>query len=672
MKLLRAVLLLLLAGFTVAASQDRPAAPPVFRSSADLVQVDVSVLDRRRVPIKGLTAADFTVLENGQPRPVDAFAAIDLPEQATTAGAAWTRDVPPDVVTNRTGVDEGRIVVILMDRTIPVGSPTTTARRVAAAAVEALGPGDLGALVSTSGGVPQNLTADRARLIRAINQRDWSTGSSAESAEIAQRLLGAVAAETGAGLTDLSSPLIDGRCLCGLCALETVTNVASSLESMPRRRKSLLFIGSSIVLQAGPQDQRVEIGCGLKLEDARKAMWRALDRSGVTVHAIDPTGLSVVGPTSQASSSVRGRDGRGAFASAVQENLQAQGSLGALPERTGGRVVMNTNGPETRIPEIIRESQSYYVLGYRPADPQVPGQSRAIEVKINRRDVTVHARREYVVPALAGTALPDPKRRLGEAIRSILPIADSALAMSVSAFAAPGRSTGAAVVAIDLTAFAEAVTAGGEGVPPLSVAVAAYDLWGRSVAVSDRVMTTRERVGEPWLETVMPLELPPGEYDVRVAVTAEGTGRSASVFGTVTMPPFQELPLVLSHIAVSAASGGRWTDERFGNLLPVLPTTRREFGRSDTATAFMRVYQGTARTEALEPVSIVASITDAAGTSRGSQVLVLAPAEFRENRAADCRITLPVTRLEPGEYLLSVAASVGPRTAGRAIRFRVR
>ena len=35
---------------------------PQFRSAIDLVQVDVSVLDNRRRPIRGLTAADFEIV----------------------------------------------------------------------------------------------------------------------------------------------------------------------------------------------------------------------------------------------------------------------------------------------------------------------------------------------------------------------------------------------------------------------------------------------------------------------------------------------------------------------------------------------------------------------------------------------------------------------------------
>ena len=387
---------------------------PGFRSATDLVQVDVSALDARRVPVKGLTAADFEVFEDGHHRDIAAFAAVELPPRVTSNGdAAWVRDVPSDVTTNQTGAAGGRIVVILMDRTIPLGTPTVTAR-IATAAVHALGPGDVGALISTSGAVPQNLTSDRARLLAAVNQtRDWSTDVSADAKEI----------EAAVQLDPvLFSKLTDGRCLCGLCVLETITNVATALEDMARQRKSLLFIGSDITFQAEPQTPmdrrldggsgRAEIGCGQRLKDARQ-MRAALNRSGVIVHSIDPSGLEVVGPMGRPSSTLRGVDAGSANSAAVVEHLQRLGNLEVLPSWTGGRVVANTNAPEENVPEILRESESYYVIGYRPADPQIPGQRRKIDVKVRRPGIEISARREYVVPAVSPLTSGDETRGTG-------------------------------------------------------------------------------------------------------------------------------------------------------------------------------------------------------------------------------------------------------------------
>ena len=43
-----------------------PQAPlPTFRTGVDVVQLDVTVLDKDRHPVRGLTAEDFTILERG-------------------------------------------------------------------------------------------------------------------------------------------------------------------------------------------------------------------------------------------------------------------------------------------------------------------------------------------------------------------------------------------------------------------------------------------------------------------------------------------------------------------------------------------------------------------------------------------------------------------------------
>ena len=69
---MRTALILVAAGslaFTLATRAEdgtpQPQAQPAFRSGVDLVQVDVSVLDRDRQPVMGLTAAEFTVREDG-------------------------------------------------------------------------------------------------------------------------------------------------------------------------------------------------------------------------------------------------------------------------------------------------------------------------------------------------------------------------------------------------------------------------------------------------------------------------------------------------------------------------------------------------------------------------------------------------------------------------------
>lgn len=56
-----------------------------FASSVSLVEVYVSVVDANGQPVRGLTADDFEVFEDGQPRKIAAFAAGDFPLTAALA-----------------------------------------------------------------------------------------------------------------------------------------------------------------------------------------------------------------------------------------------------------------------------------------------------------------------------------------------------------------------------------------------------------------------------------------------------------------------------------------------------------------------------------------------------------------------------------------------------------
>jgi len=249
---------------------------PQFRAGVELLQLDVVVLDSKRQPVSGLTAADFTVLDNGDETPIRAFTPIELARPRANE-AVWAGDVAPDVVTNQISEEDGRLVVILMDRTIPQEQPTVTARTIATTAVQLLGPHDLAAVVSTNNSAVQtravqNLTVDRARLLDAINAADPSTGMSGTA-------LGIMNPPQAPFKID---PLNDSRCLCGLCVLETITRVAEAVQGTPRRRKVLLFIGSSMIWQANRPIATAyqDPGCETRLKDARASCSR---RSGVCV-----------------------------------------------------------------------------------------------------------------------------------------------------------------------------------------------------------------------------------------------------------------------------------------------------------------------------------------------------------------------------------------------------
>jgi hypothetical protein len=123
---------------------------------------------------------------------------------------------------------------------------------------------------------------------------------------------------------------------------------------------------------------------------------------------------------------------------------------------------------------------------------------------------------------------------------------------------------------------------------------------------------------------------------------------------------------------VFAASPGGLVVPRdaFGDLLPLVPTARRQFARTDSTSAFVRVYQ--AAKKPAQAATVTARILDASDRVVFEDSRSMSPDQFGSRQSADHRLALPLDRLEPGEYLCTIEAAQGQYTAKRGVRFTVR
>ncbi len=631
---------------------------PVFRAGTDVVQVDVSVLDRRRRPIGNLTAADFTVFENGQPRPVVSFTEVTLPP--ADAPALIRPDT--DVATNAIGNQEGRLVIVLLDRSILPGWPWASAKRVATTTIEQLGPNDLGAVV-TWNGATQNLTTDRTLLLRTIDRADPSGVISADAQAIEDRV------HQIQGRAMFSS-LGDGRCMCGVCGLESIRSVADAVADVPSRRKLLLFVGSNLLLQDAPTDNATQ-GCGFSLKQSREAAFAALERSNLTVHSFDPTGLE---PPPLMSNG---------FASARLAMMSRQDNLRVLPDRTGGRAVVNTNGPEDLVYRVFTESETYYLLGFEPAPSTSDDERKArkIDVRVSTPGARVHARRQYQLPRTDATVDVTASRAesLARALHGLLPSAPVPMDLHVASFAATGSARAVVTISADVAALAPDTLAGkGEVVAPLELVAGAYDRRGRPIASSRQRLelswpALQGGARRPRVEALSALELDPGDYEIRVAAVGADPGHAASVFTHLTVPAYATDSLSLSNIVVGAGERTNAVPRDFlAGALPVVPTAQRALARNSDTIAFVQIYQGTMQRQALRPVTARVRILDENDRVVREQSVVFNEREFQPARTANARLTLPVRNLTPGDYVLELQASSDTGRAERRVRFEVR
>src|SRR3954471_394979 len=356
---------------------------PTFRTGIDVVQLDVTVLDKDRHPVRGLTADDFTILERGKPQPIVAFSAVDVPAPAPSA-APWGRDAPLDVVSN---AENRRLVTIVMDDAYVKLEPDIMkrAKQIARNAIDQLGPGDLAAVVFTFLGRAQNFTADRSQLIQAIDSyTPKMTGS-------------------------MGPPAICDPKLGRSCDVESLAIVASTLATAPPGRKIVLLISGGRAFTFG------EIGAPSTRNEASELMrlFGDLQRANATVYAYDAHGLEVAG------------------------SILDKESLYSFAESTGGRAVAFRNNPESFVADAFRESSAYYFIGFRRTSSSNEKEFHKIEVKVNRPGVQVHTRNGYY---------PASKDRDTHTISGI-PSGDLSLYVTAAPFAVSGRREAEVILA---------------------------------------------------------------------------------------------------------------------------------------------------------------------------------------------------------------------------------
>jgi hypothetical protein len=167
------------------------------------------------------------------------------------------------------------------------------------------------------------------------------------------------------------------------------------------------------------------------------------------------------------------------------------------------------------------------------------------------------------------------------------------------------------------------------------------------------------------------IALPPGRYSLRISAHRPLDGVDGSLYADVEVPDFTA-PLAVSGVVVEAVPTGAVAPaDAFDRFLPVVPTSSREFGKTQDVTVFMRIYQG--GTKSLMPVEVKTRLVDELDAAVGDGKDVVYGNQFHVGggRAADYRFAVPVKRLPPGPYLLTFDISLDNTTVTRSVQFTV-
>src|SRR5688500_13633115 len=346
---MRLVLILLLTA-TVAAQEQKPAAPPaqpIFRAGTDLVRVDVTATANGDEPVADLQAADFEIAEDDVPQSIETikFIRVDGTRTANLDEPLGIRSKDHAIL--EAAREDVRLFAIFLDDYHIDKRPDITLplRDTLTKFIKQLGPNDLVALMEPLTTL-YDLKYTRAKedLLNRIRTFEGRRGevfpvkSAIEEAQLTQRNW----QELRAGVT--------------LSALEAL---ATQMGGLREGRKSILFFSQGPPLPpSSPNEHRY-----------REAM-EAANRGNVTIHVIDPRPLGSVG-------------------------FGGANTLRRIAADTGGRAIVNTNDPTDQLNGVMADASAYYLIGYTPTRRGNDGRFHEIKVRVKRRGVRVTARRGY-------------------------------------------------------------------------------------------------------------------------------------------------------------------------------------------------------------------------------------------------------------------------------------
>ncbi len=664
----------------LAVAQETPqAAAPRFPSEVELVTVDVVVADKKGQSVTDLGASDFTLIDDGTPQSISSFEKVELP-----ALAQETPPPPPPVSTNMGAETRtGRSFVLVFDDLHLTPLQAVKAKEAVVAFLKTgTREGDRVTLLATGGGTwwTVRMESGRQQLLDMVkrfegrNNRPQGMDQMGEheamrihvyhdtlvAARVMQRWESLSVPGTGrqANLSSADNaynidPFVGMRALevyeaarqRNTAALEIIQRAVGALTGT-RGRKSMILVSEGFI-----NDPNL---------DQMKRVVQEARRANVAIYFLDVRGLTAM-PRSLSAETGPPPVNQEVGSMFIEHTLESAGSE-QLASDSGGFTIKNTNDLGGGIQRIANESRAYYLIGYNPTNPLRDGRWRKIQVKVNRKNVNVRARKGYYAPfdedpstitaRKQDDKIHDEFRRALDSPRDAegIPLRLTAYVMGETIL---GKATTMIVADVNVSAF-RFEEQDGRFVDTAEVVLVANhretgEYWDRSETVELGFASEPRQTGNLWYTLTREFELPPGVYQAKLAVRHKKTGRLGSVTHEFDVPKLGELRLstVVLSDAVQPPKPGEGPQPRLvarRALRPVGPQ-RLVFGK-------IEVY-GAAKDDRAQPK---VSFSYAVRNKDGTTVKSIEPREVPPNDQGAIRQLFAFTTqtLPAGDYELLV------------------
>ena len=591
------------AGAVVGAGFSRPERQqprPTFRSGRDLVSVDVVVRDREGNIVRGLTAADFEIREDGRTQEILGLTFEEITDKAAAplttaellAGVEQRMTAPSSAATPKpmaaADVAGHRLIVLLFD--VSSMQPEDVQRAVDSASrfvSEQMSSADLVAVatVSTALDVLTDFTGDRVKVAAALAQLASTEGTATPPVDASTAATDeAAAAATEATATETSEMDMFNNDV----RLRALRTLAESLAPVEQKKAILYF---SAGMERSGQDNQIEL---------RTAVNAAV-RAHVSIYPVDTRGLQAVVPGGDArQASGRGQSlfsGRG-VAQQFSRLAASQDTLTSLAADTGGRAFTDTNNFGEAFDRVRRDISAYYLLGYSSTNPVKDGRFRRIQVRLKREGLRVEARAGYFAERdFAHTNRTDREAQLQEQMFSPVSATDVPVMVTAGYFRlAADRYY--VPISVAVPGYAVPVGPGKEEIS-IDVLGIVSDEQGRPLSRMRETLKFPPATGTTLAGKQVLYQsgvaLPPGRFSVKVVVRENTTGRMGSFEAPVGVPELKQAAVKVSSVVLSTqlqqTRAGKNQNPLVRDGVQLLPNVTHVVSRDQKLYFYYEVYE---------------------------------------------------------------------------------
>ncbi|HEV7646186.1 MAG TPA: VWA domain-containing protein [Pyrinomonadaceae bacterium] len=601
----------------VAAQQPGPTPPVieddgVVKISTNLIQIDVTVLDKNGKVVTDLKPEDFELYENGEKQQISNFslitrtaggATIDSPNTGTGAQAG---NVPGPITQLKRGDVRRTIAIVVDDLNLSFGSVYYTREALKKFVDQQMQPDDLVAILRTGGsvGALQQFTSDKRVLYAAIEKIRWNpffggnfdslASTSQNDAEITDRFTNesdlvasgnskqitlvhphANADEVQASASKAAKNASSSEeAIYAQASLGAIKYIVSGMAKLPGR-KALMLFSDGIAIGADADKSRTSA-----VFSYLQSLSDAANRSSVVVYTFDTKGLRSMS-IAASDNTYEIIDGHRQQKEQwrTQEFKSSQDGLVYFAAQTGGKSLLNSDNFNAGIQRALDEQAGYYLLGYVPdGDTFDPNKRKfnKFEVKVLRPGLKVSYRSGFFSNSAGDGPKPQftVQRQMAEVLMS--PFSHSDIALTINALYADDPVSGPFIrsfLHIDAQGLTFTDTADGWKTSTFDVVAVMTGDNGALVKdiESKYTIKTRGPAYESTLKNgfvyvlVMPVK-DAGLYQYRVALRDTASGKIGSGSQIVEIPNLAKQRLTVSSLAVESVTLGVWQNISQGKV----------------------------------------------------------------------------------------------------------